>query len=1258
MEKLFRDYVRQYPVSKTIRFELIPQGKTLEYIETKGIIAADERKVEAYVKVKKIIDDYHKNFISESLSKLHLGMLSEYVELYNIPKRDDKEQKMFEKKQQELRKAVIESFKENPRFEGLFKSELITKDLLECVDTEEEIRDLMEFNKFTTYFTTGFFENRKNMYSVEAKSTSIAYRIVDQNLPKYIDNQKILESIKDSAVYERILNLVKEDEVFRNILGELSLEEFFSIEHYEKTVTNEDISNYNTLIGGYTDKTNDRIKHQGMNEIVNCYNQEYSRISDFRKLPKMKPLYKQILSDRETMSFIADKFENDKMLLDSVAEVTRQLHETVFSLDETCSIEALLRSLEQYDMNRIYVKAGSALSDISQFLYGDWAIIKGALEADYDAEHLKDEKKKNEKYVEKRAKELNKRKSYSIQYLNDIMHTYTDCQEEVQCYFSRFGEKEGRKNLLAAFSEAYQNAEELLCCAYYHKKGLQNDQKSIALIKNLLDAVKDIERFCAPLTGEGTESDKDAAFYGEFTVLFDAIQNAISPLYNKVRNYVTQKPYSTEKIKLNFDAPTLLNGWDKNKETSNLALLFEKEGLYYLGIMDKKNNKAFENVSLCDDEKCYRKMNYKLLPGPNKMLPKVFFSKKNIDFYNPSAELLAHYELGTHKKGEQFNIAHCHQLIDFFKQSIEKNEDWQQFGFQFSDTSSYKDISEFYKEVEKQGYKIDFTNVSSEYIDSLVEEGKLYLFQIYNKDFSTYSKGNPNLHTIYWKMLFDEKNLQNVVYKLNGEAEVFYRKASIDKENMIVHKKNEKIKQKNLKAIEEGRTSEFAYDLIKDRRFTVDKFQLHVPITMNFAADGKTMLNDMVQQTIREQENINVIGIDRGERNLLYISVVDQKGRILHQESMNVIENDKGFDQDYHALLNAKESKNKEARQNWQEIGTIKELKEGYLSLVIHKIAGLMLQYNAIVVLEDLNFGFMNGRKKVEKQVYQKFEKMLIDKLNYLVLKTRNIEENGGALWAYQLTNRFESFQKLGKQSGFLFYIPAWNTSKIDPTTGFVNLFSVKYTNVAEAQKFFAKFDSIRFNSKENIFEFAFDYDKFTEKAAGTRTKWTLCSWGERLKNARDPKQNSNWITTRVNLTDEFKLLFEKYELDIGSESLKEDMLAIDRKEFWESLIHIFKLMLQIRNSETGTDIDYLLSPVRNQSGTFFDSRKEQEKKSRGEREELPLDADANGAYNIARKGLRIIEQIKNSDGSKKVNLAMKNKEWLAYAQSHTICES
>lgn len=52
--------------------------------------------------------------------------------------------------------------------------------------------------------------------------------------------------------------------------------------------------------------------------------------------------------------------------------------------------------------------------------------------------------------------------------------------------------------------------------------------------------------------------------------------------------------------------------------------------------------------------------------------------------------------------------------------------------------------------------------------------------------------------------------------------------------------------------------------------------------------------------------------------------------------------------------------------------------------------------------MEDLNQGFKRGRFKVERQVYQKFETMLINKLNYLVDKDLAVDQEGGLLRGYQ----------------------------------------------------------------------------------------------------------------------------------------------------------------------------------------------------------------------------------------------------------------
>ena len=70
------------------------------------------------------------------------------------------------------------------------------------------------------------------------------------------------------------------------------------------------------------------------------------------------------------------------------------------------------------------------------------------------------------------------------------------------------------------------------------------------------------------------------------------------------------------------------------------------------------------------------------------------------------------------------------------------------------------------------------------------------------------------------------------------------------------------------------------------------------------------------------------------------------------------------------------------------------------------ELSKMMVEHNAIVVMEDLNFGFKRGRFAVERQIYQKFENMLIEKLNYLVFKDKKVTEHGGVLNAYQLTNK------------------------------------------------------------------------------------------------------------------------------------------------------------------------------------------------------------------------------------------------------------
>ncbi len=1242
-----KQFTNLYPISKTLRFDLQPIGKTKEYIEKNGILQRDEKRAEDYKVVKGFIDEYHKQFIKDRLwsfklplnSKGHLDSLEEYQALYEMSKRNDAQEAEFIEIKDNLRSIIAKRLTESgSAYERIFKKELIREDLIDFLESNEDKDIVRQFADFTTYFS-GFHENRRNMYVAEEKSTAIAYRLIHQNLPKFMDNMKAFGKIAETSVAEHFTDIY---EGWKEYLNVGSIEEIFRLDYFSETLTQPHIEVYNYIIGKKILEDGTEIK--GINEYVNLYNQQQKDKS--KRLPFLVPLYKQILSDRDKLSWLAEEFDSDEKMLAAINESYNHLHDLLMG-NENESLRSLLLHIMDFNLSQVNITNDLSLTDISQHLFGRYDVFINGVKEELRNITPRKKKESDEDFEDRISKIFKTQKSFSVEFLDRLPQPVMEDGKprRIEDYFTSLGavntETTQKENLFAQIENAYEDARAIL---QLKDPGdtLSQNKSAVAKIKALLDALKDLQHFIKPLLGSGEENEKDELFYGSFQMMWDEL-DSVTPLYNKVRNWLTRKPFSTVKIKLNFDNSQLLGGWDVNKEPDCTGVILRKDGFYYLGIMDKKSNRIFDAALTPTEGECYDKIDYKLLPGANKMLPKVFFSKSRIDEFAPSEAIISCYKKGTHKKGADFNLADCHRLIDFFKQSINKHEDWSKFSFQFSDTKSYEDISGFYREVEQQGYMLSSHPVSSSYVNQMVDEGKLYLFRIWNKDFSEFSKGTLNLHTLYWKMLFDEHNLADVVYKLNGQAEVFYRKASIKPENRIIHKANQPIVNKN--ELNRKRTSTFKYDIIKDKRYSVDKFQFHVPITINFKAAGQTNINPIVQDAIRQGDFSHIIGIDRGERHLLYLSLIDLKGNIVKQMTLNEIINEyKGqtYRTNYHDLLAKREGDRTDARRSWETIETIKELKEGYLSQVVHIISKMMVEYNAIVVLEDLNTGFMRGRQKIERQVYEKFEKMLIDKLNCYIDKHLSPTNEGGLLHPLQLTCDAQKWKR-SHQCGCLFYIPAWNTSKIDPVTGFVNLLDTHYDTREKARVFFSKFQRISFNAQKGWFEFAFDYNDFTTKAEGTRTQWTLCTQGERIRTFRNPQKNHQWDDERIVLTDAFKQLFDKYDIDING-NLKEAISAQTDAQFFRDLLGLMKMLLQMRNSITNSEEDYLLSPIADGTGHFFDSREGISS--------LPIDADANGAYNIARKGLWVIRKIQETAGGEKTSLSITNKEWLQFAQT------
>lgn len=936
-------------------------GATLGHIQQKGFLHKDEELAKIYKKIKELLDEYHRAFIADTLGDAQLVGLDEFYADYQALKQDSKNSHLKDKltkTQDNLRKQITKNFEKTPQLKERYKR-LFTKELFKAGkdkgdlekwlinhDSEpnkaEKISWIHQFENFTTYFQ-GFYENRKNMYSDEAKHTAIAYRLIHENLPRFVDNIQVLSKIKSDYpdLYQELNHLDSRTIDF----ADFNFDDVLQMDFYHHLLIQSGITAYNTLLGGKVLEGGKKL--QGINELINLYGQKHKV-----KIAKLKPLHKQILSDGQSVSFLPKKFDDDYELCQTVNHFYR---EYVDIFDE---VVVLFQKFYDYDKDNIYINH-QQLNQLSHELFADFRLLSYALDFYYCQiidgdfnDKINNAKSQNAKEKLLKEKERYTKSNHSINELQKAINHYASHHEDTEVkvisdYFSAtnicnmIDGIHHHFSTIKGFLEKDDNQGE----SYLPKQKNSNDVKNL---KVFLDGVLRLIHFIKPLALKSDDTlEKEEHFYGEFMPSYDKLV-MFTPLYNKVRDYISQKPYNDEKIKLNFGNSTLLNGWDVNKEKDNFGVILCKEGLYYLAILDKSHKKVFDNAPKATSSHTCQKMVYKLLPGPNKMLPKVFFAKSNIGYYQPSAQLLENYEKGTHKKGSNFSLTDCHHLIDFFKSSIAKHPEWKEFGF----------------------------------------------------------------------------------------------------------------------------------------------------------------------------------------------------------------------------------------------------------------------------------------------------ENALIKKLNYLVLKNADNHQLGSVRKALQLTNNFTDIKSIGKQTGFIFYVPAWNTSKIDPTTGFVDLLKPRYENMAQAQSFISRFKKIAYNHQLDYFEFEFDYADFYQKTIDKKRIWTLCTYGD-VRYYYDHKTKE---TKTINVTKELKSLLDKHDLSYqNGHNLVDELANSHDKSLLSGVMYLLKVLLALRYSHAQKNEDFILSPVMNKDGVFFDSRFADDA--------LPNNADANGAYHIALKGLWVLNQIQFADNLDKIDLSISNEQWLHFTQ-------
>ncbi|PIQ68999.1 MAG: type V CRISPR-associated protein Cpf1 [Candidatus Taylorbacteria bacterium CG11_big_fil_rev_8_21_14_0_20_46_11] len=1309
-KSIFDDFTRKYALSKTLRFELKPVGKTLEnmrehlrYDAKLQTFLSDQEIEDAYQTLKPVLDFLHEKYINESLESKTLKEVdfSSYLKKYRDRKKLS--EKDFEPVCKELREYFKKAFedtaegwktsagkdkKDKPLLsEDGFKI-LTEKNILEYirrnVDTfaslrsKEEIEEALKaFEGFFTYFG-GFNKNRENYYETgKEAATAVATRVVHKNLPGFCDNILFFEDKKEdykgihSYLGKLGKNLVTKD---GKPLVPIS-ENYFRTQHFNSCLSQTGIEQYNGEVIG------------NANFLINLYNQSRGGEKGFKKLSLFKTLYKQIGCGKRVSLFFTlthdtkaeaekDRKEkkSDAFSVEEILDLAEKAGEKYFrgkSDDGTINtVSELLENISSRENYEGVYWSKIALNTISNRYLANWHQIKDKLK---DAKIFKQKGKSLEDDIQiPDAIELERLfevidsvqgwEKKDIFFKPSLTEEKKDVHEEKKNKKRRQiianAGKPSRALLKLLFLDIEDHAENFLAQTKIVRQIQKyKDPKSKETIKLWMDhalAVSQMLKYFLVRENKAKGAPLDATIVEALKTILRSDDVDWFGWYDALRNYLTKKPQDDakeNKLKLNFENSTLAGGWDVNKEPDNYCVIFQNsENEQFIGIIAHQENtrgynKIFErtgNNPLFVEKSQWKKMEYKLLPGPNKMLPKCLLPTTDRKKYGASEEVLAIYDKGSFKKNENnFSPKDLSILIDFFKTAIKKYENWQCFDFAFRPTSQYEDISQFYSEVEKQGYKLDFFGIDKLYLEKLVNDGKVYLFQIKNQDYNDgKKKGHKNnLQTLYWEAVFKETENHP---KLNGEAELFYRKP-VPADKLV------KVKNK------EGK------EIIKNFRFSKEKFLFHVPVTLNFCHKDNR-ISHLVNTKLVPKENLLFLGIDRGEKHLAFYSLVDKGGNIKEQGTLNIpfvdkdgkprtikaekrsIKNGKeGVEvvecKDYNELLEARAGDRDYARKNWQTIGTIKELKDGYISQVVRKIVDIAVAHGAFIVLENLNIGFKRGRQKIEKSVYQKLELALAKKLNFLVDKNAEIGEVGSVTKALQLTPPVSNYGDIEgrNQIGIMLYTKADYTSQTDPVTGWRKSIYLKKGSEEDIKRQIAdSFSDITFDGKDYCFI-------YTDK--NTRKLWKLYSGesGKSLERFRR-EQNRNtgeWVSTPQDVTKNLSKLFTSFDLNksLHSQIVDEgvELVKMDEHTAWESLRFTIEMIQQIRNTGVKKeDSDFILSPVRDENENHFDSRKAKSNE--------PDSGDANGAFNIARKGMIMNEHIKLGLG-----LYISDEEWDAW---------
>ena len=279
------------------------------------------------------------------------------------------------------------------------------------------------------------------------------------------------------------------------------------------------------------------------------------------------------------------------------------------------------------------------------------------------------------------------------------------------------------------------------------------------------------------------DKDKINGELWEFYNIYDEITKGflVTKYYDAIRNYLTKKDFSEEKIKLNFNCWYLLTWWDSDF-SSYWTLIFKKDNVFYIWVINGTwlSKEEIENLKKwIDKENSAEKMILESQKIDNKNPPRWFIRSKQDSFspmvrewlLNPNIILddkwnkisvlwenweelsildIYDKELFRKRKDDVSYKKYLFYLIEYFKEWFKKHKDFVNFRDNFSkwsNSNSYDSVADFYAETADLCYSLKWDNINFNKLLELNNNNKVFLYQIYSKDFSEKSLWNKNIQT-------------------------------------------------------------------------------------------------------------------------------------------------------------------------------------------------------------------------------------------------------------------------------------------------------------------------------------------------------------------------------------------------------------------------------------------------------------------------------------------------------------------------------